>query len=444
MEEGEYWNNLESFVDKNENIKPPSPPPPILAPNAKDTVGNWLKNIPSRNIANKKNKNELKSKSKNITAVQKAKKEESDKNNTQKAMKKKPDSVSAKRSRKCLLEGSNESVKKLYVPRLFLNKKTKFKSKNKNKEKLFFGPVVECNFNLPRVSQQLERLMGSSVVRLTDRKYMLDLQKRIQEDYHDTLMKRISNRQASELERERRSGNVGNEKYPKMIAEHPVFVINNKSNALLMNKRNKLKTVRAKNAEELIKQGKRWERERVMMTEQERVNEIEARKEREKMLEDHTLYIFDAEKADIGSMDFMKIKSKKFTDCEIDLKNFLLSERENMKIKRMEEQNEFMKAQESKKASQNLTVATPTALRSQDIGSFDEKQESTDEKSENVAGIRILENDSKLQISAEEMRRKQAKKDEDPKIARFKGTENVREMYALAEQIISSDVIKGA
>ncbi|KAG5675070.1 hypothetical protein PVAND_005006 [Polypedilum vanderplanki] len=338
-------------------------------------------------------------------------------------------------------------------------------------------PPVVYSFNLPRVSQQLERLMGSSVVRLTDRKYMLDLQKRIQEDYHDTLMKRISNRQseevkrelgimlrprpdirkfskvlftaqsivlASELERERRSGNVGNEKYPKMIAEHPVFVINNKSNALLMNKRNKLKTVRAKNAEELIKQGKRWERERVMMTEQERVNEIEARKEREKMLEDHTLYIFDAEKADIGSMDFMKIKSKKFTDCEIDLKNFLLSERENMKIKRMEEQNEFMKAQESKKASQNLTVATPTALRSQDIGSFDEKQESTDEKSENVAGIRILENDSKLQISAEEMRRKQAKKDEDPKIARFKGTENVREMYALAEQIISSDVIKGA
>lgn len=38
-----------------------------------------------------------------------------------------------------------------------------------------------------------------SVVRLTDRKYMLDLQKRIQEDYHDTLMKRISQRQVIEL-----------------------------------------------------------------------------------------------------------------------------------------------------------------------------------------------------------------------------------------------------
>lgn len=75
------------------------------------------------------------------------------------------------------------------------------------------------SFNLPRVAAQLEKLMGSrwefkrfslswtieligfikrfSVVRLTDRKYMLDLQKRIHEDYHDTLMKRISQRQVS-------------------------------------------------------------------------------------------------------------------------------------------------------------------------------------------------------------------------------------------------------
>lgn len=155
---------------------------------------------------------------------------------------------------------------------------------------------------------------------------------------------------ASELERERRSGNVGNEKYPKMIAEHPVFVINNKSNALLMNKREKLKTVRAKNAEELIKQGKRWEREKIMMAEQERINEIESRKEREKMLEDHTLYIFDPDKVDLTAMDLMQIKSRKFTDCEIDLKNFLLTERENMKIKRMEkhqlEQEELLRVKE--------------------------------------------------------------------------------------------------
>jgi hypothetical protein len=163
---------------------------------------------------------------------------------------------------------------------------------------------------------------------------------------HSKTFKLFNFSKVSELERERRIGNVGSEKYPKMIAEHPVFVINNKSNALLMNKRNKLKTVRAKNAEELIKQGKRWEREKIMMTEQERINEIEARRDREKMLEQHTLYIFDPDRADTSALDFMNIKSKKFADCEIDLKKFLLSERENNKIKRLEEQRELLRVQQ--------------------------------------------------------------------------------------------------
>lgn len=120
----------------------------------------------------------------------------------------------------------------------------------------FHFPFFIHSFNLPRVAAQLERLMGSrwegngncvlyiyffgyranvywrekwaffpnwrqfrlertidrswifllvfffqfcSVVRLTDRKYMLDLQKRIQEDYHDTLLKRISKREVRTL-----------------------------------------------------------------------------------------------------------------------------------------------------------------------------------------------------------------------------------------------------
>ena len=116
-----------------------------------------------------------------------------------------------------------------------------------------------------------------------------------------------------------------------------MFLVNNKANALLMSKREKLKTVREKNATELIKQGKRWERERLRMTEEERINEIESRKEREKMLEDHTLYIFDPDKADLSAMDLANIKSRKFTECEIDLKNFLLSERQNVR-KSMTEQ----------------------------------------------------------------------------------------------------------
>lgn len=136
---------------------------------------------------------------------------------------------------------------------------------------------------------------------------------------------------ASELEREKRMGHTGSEKHPKMINDHPVFAVNQKTNQLLMSKRAKLKTIREKNAEELIKQGKRWERERLLLEDQERLKEIAARRERERMLEEQTLYIFDADKIDMSAMDLLKIKNRKFTECEIDLKDFLLSEKEKKK-----------------------------------------------------------------------------------------------------------------
>lgn len=139
-------------------------------------------------------------------------------------------------------------------------------------------------------------------------------------------------RKATELEREQRMGRSGSEKYPKMIGEHPVFRVNDKCNALLMSKREKLKTVREKNAENLIKQGKRWERERLMRVEQERQREIQARKEREKQLEDHTLYIFDPDQVDLSTLDLAKAKQRKMTECEIDLKDFLLSERNKKRL----------------------------------------------------------------------------------------------------------------
>ena len=153
---------------------------------------------------------------------------------------------------------------------------------------------------------------------------------------NESSLKSFKFRKMTELERARRMGNAGGEKVPKKIADHPIVTVNNKTNALLMSKREKLMTVRQKNASELVKQGKRWERERLRMAEEERVNEIETRKDREKMLEEHTLYIFDPEKADI--MDMTRIKSRKFTECEIDLKNFLLSERENLRTRKIQEQ----------------------------------------------------------------------------------------------------------
>lgn len=58
-----------------------------------------------------------------------------------------------------------------------------------------FFLVGFSSFNFPRVCAQLERLMGTNVVRLTDRKYMTDLRMRIQEDYKDQQEKRIDMRE---------------------------------------------------------------------------------------------------------------------------------------------------------------------------------------------------------------------------------------------------------
>lgn len=57
----------------------------------------------------------------------------------------------------------------------------------------FFLSIL-CSFNLPRVNAQLERLMGSNVVHLTDRKYMTELRRRITDDFQSTLTKRINQR----------------------------------------------------------------------------------------------------------------------------------------------------------------------------------------------------------------------------------------------------------
>lgn len=70
------------------------------------------------------------------------------------------------------------------------------------KSKLFdvtlLYPVFGYSFNLPRVSAQLERLMGTNVVHLTDREYMTELRRRINEDFNEMLNKRIENREVCE------------------------------------------------------------------------------------------------------------------------------------------------------------------------------------------------------------------------------------------------------
>lgn len=62
-----------------------------------------------------------------------------------------------------------------------------------------------------------------------------------------------------------------------------------------------------------------------MLEEQDRIREIENKKRREMLLEKEELYTVEI---NAKGLDVMAIKSRKYTEPEINLKDFLLSERE--------------------------------------------------------------------------------------------------------------------
>uniref|UniRef100_A0A4Y0BJT2 Uncharacterized protein n=2 Tax=Anopheles funestus TaxID=62324 RepID=A0A4Y0BJT2_ANOFN len=221
-------------------------------------------------------------------------------------------------------------------------------------------PSVIYAVNLPRVTAQLEKLMGTNVVRLTDRKYMQELQRRIQEDYNVTLEKRISEREHREWQRQKQlilDGKYSLENCPRsLIPLHSivlakeierernlilsgagdsipeemtssVFLVNQKTNVNILNKREKLKTIREKNAERLIKQGHRWERERLQMEEQSREREIERRTKREALLEQEKLYMIEENDR---SLNLLRMKTKKGPCRDMNLRSMLMQQREEL------------------------------------------------------------------------------------------------------------------
>lgn len=103
-----------------------------------------------------------------------------------------------------------------------------------------------------------------------------------------------------------------------------------------------MKTIREKNAERLIKQGAKWEKERLLLEEQDRLNEIETKKRREKLLETEQLYTVEINEK---GLDVQAIKSRKYTEPEINLKDFLLSEREAAVKKKFEPLDPFKDVQ---------------------------------------------------------------------------------------------------
>ncbi|XP_054285309.1 uncharacterized protein LOC129001878 isoform X1 [Macrosteles quadrilineatus] len=121
-------------------------------------------------------------------------------------------------------------------------------------------PRWECgSFSQPRVRSRLERLMGTSVVRITDRNYMQKLQTRIREDHEESVRKRIHDREVGEVEREKHlilEGKMAVEEAPEELANHPVFKITQMTNKILEERRLQAE---AKSMNKLMKKLKNYE-----------------------------------------------------------------------------------------------------------------------------------------------------------------------------------------
>ncbi|XP_033173561.1 pericentrin isoform X2 [Drosophila mauritiana] len=189
--------------------------------------------------------------------------------------------------------------------------------------------LVKCNFNLPRISARLERLMGTNVVKLTDRSYMKELRERIDEDYRKQLLSRIRARELKEVERERMLIIEGkSDVIPDELADDPIFMVNKDANMEIQKERSKLKTAREKNAERLKLQGVKWERERLQHAAKEA--ELLAKKRERQRQQKLLVEQYRTEDAERG-MDLLRIENEDWRECEKSLKEFLEQERAKMK-----------------------------------------------------------------------------------------------------------------
>ncbi|KAM7353873.1 uncharacterized protein ACRADG_005792 [Cochliomyia hominivorax] len=192
-----------------------------------------------------------------------------------------------------------------------------------------YTDLIKCTFNLPRISAALERLMGTNVVRLTDRNYMKELRERIEDDYRANLQKRIKARELKEVERERILIIEGKTNViPAELADDPIFVVDKKADLDIAKTRAKLKTNREKNSERLKLQGVKWERERLQHEAEEvkRINDLRQRYKEQNALEEK----YKEEDANKG-MDLLRIDNEDWRPCEQQLKEFLEQERAKMK-----------------------------------------------------------------------------------------------------------------
>ncbi|KAJ9573987.1 hypothetical protein L9F63_008645, partial [Diploptera punctata] len=99
-------------------------------------------------------------------------------------------------------------------------------------------------FTDPNVRCPLEKLMGSNIVRLTDREYMQKLQVRIYEDHLEMQQRRMLDREAEEVEREKKlilEGKLPLEEASQQLMDHPVFQVSRLTKKIIEEKRSKMK-----------------------------------------------------------------------------------------------------------------------------------------------------------------------------------------------------------
>ncbi|XP_023702358.1 uncharacterized protein LOC111861758 [Cryptotermes secundus] len=122
-----------------------------------------------------------------------------------------------------------------------LPKEKKKKLRKNVKSTSHRGP---SRFSQPDTRLLLEKLMGTSTVRLTDREFMQKLQERICEDRLQRQSKRIQEREAAEVEREKKlilEGKIPVEEASKELMKHPVFEISKLTKKIIEEKRTKVK-----------------------------------------------------------------------------------------------------------------------------------------------------------------------------------------------------------
>ncbi|XP_037961121.1 DNA ligase 1 isoform X2 [Teleopsis dalmanni] len=180
--------------------------------------------------------------------------------------------------------------------------------------------------------------MGTNIVRLTDREYMRTLRDRIDEDYRNQLEKRIKTREQREIERERLLIIEGkSNEVPRELFHDPIFVVNREVEQEILFQRSKMKTTKEKNAIRLRQATLYWERERQIrdIEEKQREEKVMNRINNEKMLEEQ----YQRENDERG-MDLLRYiysphgrSAANWRPCELDLKDYLESERAKMKAR---------------------------------------------------------------------------------------------------------------